>query len=149
MLQIDIIGIDNSTGGLILEENGRPNNGHSRAHKCEDVHWKVKGHCGVDHIDGIIWKPISGSTDVFSSHRPAPQTGTQKKHWKGTVNCNAQEYSVYIYSIEWVHEDGGPPRTFDPIISIKPSKFALTELATFFLGVGISLLFSRKKKSSK
>src|SRR6185503_1631621 len=138
MLQINIIGID-STGGLILDENGVPNNGHSRVSKCREVHWKVKPHCGVDHIHGIIWKPIAGSTDVFSSNRPAPQSGTQNRHWKGTVNCNAADYSVYVYSIVWVHEDGGAPRTFDPIISIKPSKFALTELvtltalATFFI----------------
>ncbi|MEO7294148.1 MAG: hypothetical protein ABIW34_13650, partial [Ginsengibacter sp.] len=65
-------------------------------------------------------KPIAGTTDIFSANPPTAQNPTQK-FWKGIVNSNAQDFSVYVYKIEWVKEHETTPRTFDPIISIKPT----------------------------
>lgn len=149
MLRIDIIGY--SGEDLIFEVDGRPNNGRSTAAKNEQVHWKVKEGIAVDYISAITWKQIAGSENVFSSDPPAEQEN--KKNWKGRVNRAAEYYSVYVYSITWVKNDGST-HTFDPIISINPSLsfFRLTEVVlvaataalTFF-----TLQFLRKKKNSR
>ncbi len=81
MLNIVITGIT-TDGKLTLEENGRPNNGHSFATAAEDVHWKVHPNSRVKYIDAIKWKTISGSTDVFSSDplvRRIPRKHTGKE----------------------------------------------------------------------
>ncbi len=119
MLRIDIIGIDSSTGGLILEADGRRSHGLCFATPRENVHWRVRRGSNVRQINAITWKPISGSTDVFSSEPPSAQNPGQT-HWKGRVNRGAA-YSIYVYSIEWVNEKDGTTNVFDPIISIKPS----------------------------
>lgn len=148
MLQIQITGIT-SNGGLTIEENGRSNNGHSPAKKGEDVHWKVKPNCGVKYIHTITRKTIFGSTNVFSSDPPRAQDAG-KKHWKGTVNDNAEDFSVYVYSIEWVKDTKTEEKeVFDPIISIKPStintkKFILYAI-TVVLGY-FTLKFLRKHR---
>ena len=116
MLRIDIIGY--SGENLILEVDGRPNNGRSSAVKREQVYWKVKDGIDVDYISAIKWKQMAGSEDVFSDDPPAEQEN--KKNWKGRVNRSAEDYSVYVYGITWVKKDG-TTHTFDPIISINPS----------------------------
>lgn len=119
MLNIEIT-IDKSTGDLKLEENGNPNHGHSRPNKGMQVHWKVKDKSEIKYIHAIKRKLIVGSTDVFSSNPPSPQN-SNRRHWKGKVNDDAEDNSVYIYSIEWVKEgdpNNLPPRVFDPIISV-------------------------------
>ena len=151
MLQIDIVGFDPITYDLKLEVGGNPNNGNSGANRTERVHWKVKTGYGVDYIDNIKMKNIAGSTDIFSGSEPVPQGG-DKKHWKGVVNGNAKDYDVYVYKIMWVKEHETTPRTFDPIISIKPDTYfaqILPALAVVLGLVSISLLFSSKKKKSK
>jgi len=149
MLRIDIVG--SSGNNLLLEVNGHPNNGHSLAFKSEQVHWKVKEGIDVDYISAITWKNIPGSIDVFSHHRPAEQEN--KKNWKGRVNGDAENCSVYVYGITWVKADG-TTHIFDPIISINPSTtfyditkvllFAATALLAFF-----TLQFLRKNKNNK
>jgi hypothetical protein len=131
MLRIDIIG--SSGDDLLLEVNGHPNNGRSSAVKSEQVHWKVKEGIDVDYISAITWKDMPGSEDVFSCHRPAEQEN--KKNWKGKVNEDAEDYSVYVYSITWVKTVDGTTHIFDPIISIKPSEsfFNIREVTLFVL----------------
>jgi hypothetical protein len=138
MLQIDISGIDTSTSDLklILTEYGHPNNGHSHVDKGDQVHWKVKNGSGVASIQDIIRKPIYGSTDIFSLDAPKPQDGNQKKHWKGTVDENVAELSIYIYSITWVKEGESVSRVFDPIISIKPEPLSpIPNIIGIILGI--------------
>lgn len=150
MLQIDITGSNAATGELKLEVNGHPNNGSSGAKRNEKVHWKVQPSSGVDHISAITMKNIAGSRDVFSGNPPAPQNAN-KKDWMGTVDSSAPDYSVYVYKIDWVPEGSSTPKTFDPIISIKPDIYIaqiLPVLAVSLVLLTISLLFSNKKKKS-
>ena len=152
MLQIDITGSNSTTGELKLEVNGRPNNGHSEANRTDRVHWKVKPSSGVDHISAITMKNIAGSRNVFSGNPPAPQSA-DKKEWKGIVDGNAPDYSVYVYKIDWVPDGSSTPKIFDPIISIKPTEVNIAKLFPVLVGVlallGISLLLSDKKKKHK
>ena len=137
-MQIVITGIS-SSGGLTLEENGNPNNGHSSAGRSEEVHWRVGPDCGVKYIHAITIKTIAGSTNVFSSNPPRPQD-RQNKHWKGTVNRDAEDYAVYVYSIEWVKDDGSIDiEVFDPIISIKPSGFSIIKLVAVVVAAVLGL----------
>ncbi|MCW3109333.1 MAG: hypothetical protein JWQ09_3839 [Segetibacter sp.] len=151
-LNILITGITPIAGtsdfALLFNVNQQPNNGHSYASARDDVQWTVTTN-DVKYIEDIKWKQISGSTDVFSSHPPTP-TNPQRRVWKAKVNEN-EIYSVYVYSIKWVKALETTPRTFDPIISIKPSGLHfIAKLITGFLALfSICLLFSNKKKSSK
>lgn len=125
MLQIDIIGFNGDD--LELEVNGQPNNGRSIAKRRWPVHWRVQNNCGVNFIQAIEMKPISGNTDIFSMYPPAAQDPA-KKHWKATVNDGAADYSVYVYKILWVKDGETAPRTFDPIIAIKPTTSTIPPL---------------------
>ena len=146
MLRIDIIGY--SGENLILEVDGHPNNGRSTAHKNEQVHWKVKEGIAVDYISAITWKQIGGSENVFSNDPPAEQEN--KKNWKGRVNRNAEDYSVYVYNITWVKNDG-TTHTYDPIIAINPSTsfFDITKVVLLVATAALAFLafnFLRKNK---
>jgi hypothetical protein len=150
MLRIDIVG--SSGNNLLLEVNGHPNNGRSSAVKSEQVHWKVKEGIDVDYISAITWKNMPGSEDVFSHHRPAEQEN--KKNWKGRVNGDAEDYSVYVYSITWVKAGDGTTHIFDPIISINPSTtfYDITKVLLFTataLLAFLTLQFLRKNKKYK
>ena len=118
MLQIDII--DSNGDNLVFEVDGHPNNGNSSVNKGSAVHWKVKPGCNVDYIDAIYMKDVTGSTDIFSANPPAAEAGSQRKNWKAKVNTDARRYSVYVYNIVWVKVGESQPRTYDPIIAIKP-----------------------------
>ncbi|MCU7549920.1 hypothetical protein OCK74_12380 [Chitinophagaceae bacterium LB-8] len=148
MLQIDITGID-LNGGLVLEVNGHPNNGHSAVQRGWAVHWKVNESCDVDYIEDIQQKDISGTTDIFSSNPPRSQN-PQRKTWIGIVNGTAADYSVYAYAIKWVKKGSTDIKTFDPLISVKPTSYGGN---LFFLAIGVVsgvlagfFCFSKKKK---
>ncbi len=120
MLNIRIIDVSGSAPNysLVLTDNG-----HSIAHGNEDVQWIVMPQAennGLKYIKAITWKNISGSTNPFPAGFPQPRN-PQKKIWFGKVD-NVGSESVYVYTIKWVHRDG-TEYDFDPIISIKPSKF--------------------------
>jgi hypothetical protein len=148
MLNIRITGV-NANDGLILEANGQPNNGHSFAKTDEEVHWIVATN-QVSYINAIKWKPIAGSTDVFSSNPPSP-LNNQKKNWKGIVNSNAN-FSVYVYGIEWKKPDDATLKNFDPIISVNPTGFnpekLLIALVSVLLGL-FTLKLLRTKRNKK
>ncbi len=146
MLQIDIVGF--SGENLILEVDTHPNNGRSSATKSEQVDWKVNQNISVDSISAITWKEMPGSEDVFSRSRPA-ELGSNLKHWRGIVNDDAEDFSVYIYSITWVKKVGNIRTThiFDPIISIKPSTSPLVPIGIVAGVLGLSsLLYWRMER---
>lgn len=122
MLQIDIIGIDPANGNnLLLEVGGQPNPGRSWVKKNQDVLWRVKENIDIEAIEGIMLKDISGNDNIFKSNPPQP-VGGNKKIWKAKVDTNAAAGAVYIYNIAWKKKGETSPRTFDPILSIKPIK---------------------------
>ena len=147
MLQIEIIeGFPDGT--LALTNNGRPSNGNSHASRREDVHWKVKPHCGVASIDNIIMKADPSSSDIFSDEPPARQIDDPVKHWKGKVNRNAKFFSEYNYSIFWAADDGSA-REYDPKIAVKPSPaipFAKEFVSVVSLLAFFYLIFFRRRK---
>jgi hypothetical protein len=113
-----------ATGKLILDVNGNPSNGRSTAKRKEDVQWIVQGGSDLEYIDDIQWKNISGSENLFSENPPTAEINgpnINKRHWKGTVNDSAPDYSVYVYNIFWKKRDVTEIQKFDPIISIKPT----------------------------
>lgn len=109
---------DPATGILTLSDLGVTN-----ASQGDQVTWVIGPGSGVGSISGIVEKP--GSADVFSPD-PAPVSGTS--NWQGTINPLVPIDTVEKYSINWVTggtgwlgKDGaGQPKTFDPIIAIKP-----------------------------
>ena len=147
MLQIEIIkGFPDGT--LTLTNNGRPSNGNSRASRGEDVHWKVKPHCGVASIDNISIKTDRPSTDIFSDQPPTGQDNPPFKHWKGRINKKAKIYSEYNYSIFWSADDGSA-REYDPKIAVKPSPaipFASMIVGVISLSMLIYTIFFRSRK---
>lgn len=151
MLKIEIVGIDDLTGNLLIDVDDHPNNGNSQVVKGDSVHWKVRPNCGVKSIVQIRRKPIVGSTDIFSSHPPAPQNA-EKTFWKAAANINANNYDVYVYSIDWLQDGSDEERHFDPIISIKPTTyglfyFLLLPVAAFCAFTAMQFLRGKKKKN--
>jgi hypothetical protein len=123
--------------------------GHTIAKRGDTILWQIDPDSEVDCIISIQEK--SGSTNIF----PIPPHA-QGNNWTGDISSTVPDCTIYVYSITW--SNGSVTHVFDPIISIKPSKISLIEpskfslivLVTFVLGLfGTSLLFWRKKKSSK
>ena len=153
MLNIEIVS-GNPDGSLVLEVNGRPNNGNSSAERNWRIHWRVRTGSNVEYIHDIKMKTKPGdppSTNIFTSDPPASQGGPNSTHWKGTVDTNAPIGAVYGYSIFWKRSGGGIEEC-DPKISVKPSKFNFT---TLLVGISfgvlglLSLIFLFRKRGRK
>ncbi|HWJ26362.1 MAG TPA: hypothetical protein VNS32_07445 [Flavisolibacter sp.] len=154
MLQIDITGFD-SKDNLQFKVNGNPSNdGNGKAHKGEDVQWKVQPGSGIGAIADIKMKTGSGappSINIFSSG-PAPQGGgTQSQHWKGTVSLGVPDYAEYCYDIFWVKENTGETKKFDPKISIYPQRSIVMAIIIALVSIltGLFFFFRIKKKFNK
>lgn len=150
MLKIEIIGIDDQTGNLLIEVDDKPNNGNSQVVKGDIVQWKVRPGCGVNSIVNITRKSIIGSTDIFSSNPPRSQNA-QNTFWKATANVHSSDYDVYIYEIDWLKDGSSEVKKFDPIISIKPTTlglfyFLLLPVTAFCAFSAMHLMLRKKKK---
>jgi hypothetical protein len=156
MLNIRIKKVTGTAPNYVLELDGNGvNRGHSTAYeRMEDVQWEVLGTTPIERISGIIWKNISGSTNIFpTSGEGSPQPVGNGRVWKAKVNVTQEV--VYVYSIKFII--GGSEYTYDPIISINPSTGFFKELAAPLLGAAVGVLatflfaniYGKKWKSRK
>lgn len=153
MLQIVIVK-SYANGNLEFTENGSASNGNSSAVKGEPVHWKIHPDAGVAYIDDINMKggpSAPPSRNIFSDNPIKPQ-GT-RTHWKGTVNNGAQPGDEYNYYIKWKSKSGGPIKTCDPKITIKPSGGlpfgVIGGLVALFMGAAYMVFVRRKNLRAK
>jgi hypothetical protein len=108
---IRITGSNSSNHSLILNDHG-----HTTADAGDTILWQIDAHSGVYSIISIQEK--SGSTNIFSSP-PRPQGN----NWRGDILAVVAPCTVYVYSITWLAKDGSGSHVFDPIISIRPTRF--------------------------
>ncbi len=117
-----IVGSDELTGELILEDVG----GHSRsvnwAAPSEVVNWQVKSHSGVQSIDNIaIDASVNNNFEVFDV-LPNKISST---HWQGKIKSSFPQNAIYVekYFIKWKDKNTPPgTHTYDPFIQVNPSK---------------------------
>lgn len=145
MAIITIVRSDDKTGQLWFKDGDE-----TWEKKGGSIIWELEDGCGVKsiiNIDMATGDDYPASSAIFKTGPKAIGNGK----WMGVIKTGAHDYDEYNYFIRWLPKTSGVIQTYDPKISILPTrgisigKIILLVLSVFGL-CSMALLFGKKKK---